>query len=119
MIDPITNHAGTHGTIHDGSQRNLADDTHLVFDGEDHADAMLLVTALPLHPLIECDGAAMHRVTGFPRGQPVVVAPAHFVPAVLIIHGQGAQDYRKTGMGETWRADLVVQLERLFNRLEN
>ena len=60
----------------------------------------------------------MHRVTGFPRCQPVVVAPAHFVPAVLIIHGQGAQDYRKTGMGETWRADLVVQLERLFNRLE-
>ena len=80
-----------------------ADDTHLVFDGEDHADAMLLVTALPLHPLIECDGAAMHRVTGFPRCQPVVVAPAHFVPAVLIIHGQGRRTIGN-GMGETWRA---------------
>ena len=119
LVNPISDHTGAHGTIRDGSQRNLADDTHLVFDGENHADAMLLITALSLHPLIEGDGAAMHRVAGFPRRQPVVVAPAHFVPAVLIVHGQGAQDYRETGMGEARRTDLVVQLERLFNRLEN
>ena len=46
LVDPISDHTGAHGTIRDGSQRNLADDTHLVFDGENHADAMLLITAL-------------------------------------------------------------------------
>ena len=93
FVDPVADHTSAHGAITDRSQRNLADDTPMLLNGEHHSGAVSLVAPHRTHPLIERHRRAMQRVSGFPRLQPVVITPTDVVPFVAVVEGQRPQDY--------------------------
>ncbi len=94
LVHPIADHAGTHRAVADRAQRDLPDDTAMLFDGEHGTGTGPFVAPQLFHPFLVGDGGAVQRIAGFPRLEPGIVAPANLVPLVIVGTRQRAQTHR-------------------------